>query len=648
VKISKSRPVGFVSAALAFFGVGLASFPARADVSIPVDIVASGAIKVNGVLSEWPGAMTALNVRVSGAPGGDKDLSARGGLATDDQNLYVGLEITDDKLVRTASYGPNEDRAMLVIAVPGEGGSYTAIEVDLFVGDPGNVAGAVRIKGASVPGSTLVEAAQKGGYTFEAKIPWAALGVASKMRVGLRGALRVGDSDGGPVKTVIGTAGDVPPGKLPHLLSDAERAIEETFAKEKGLSGAPQHDAVADVTGDDLRERVIQWDKFVLVAGPGIRGGKEFFFHDLGIDRGSVVSFEVRDVTGDGKAELLVKKRRGNPGTFREIFEILSFSGEGISPLFAHDIGVTAEQGSITSNVKIAPDGKQIDISLGAASGLTAATFKDEGGDGTLLLPWGTVKSRTFKMEGGHFNKVKEESKPAGDTGGGAPGKAPAGPPEPPAPPAPRPPTADEMQEHVLGLYRRDRKVKAGEKPRFDLATNVAGDAQIERLLVFGRDLVVFGKGFLGGQGYVAVSLGLADPKDVADVTTRDLTGDGRAEIILRGVQRLKAPKELGEKGTVDREVLLVYTVIDDKLIRVFAAETGLAVGDKRITGTIAFLPSTKGMALELGPGHAIGWDEKSYPYKQDTTPVSGIEPLILPWTSSGVRYTWSGSAFSR
>ena len=151
---------------------------------------------------------------------------------------------------------------------------------------------------------------------------------------------------------------------------------------------------------------------------------------------------------------------------------------------------------------------------------------------------------------------------------------------------------------------------------------------------------------FQGGQGYAAMSVGFADPKDVADVTTRDLNGDGKAEILVRGTQFIEAPKELG-KGKIGRELLLVYSVQGGKLVRVAAIETAMRFNDKRVSSTVAFLPASQGLDLQLGPGNAVGWDQKTFPFRQETAPISGIEPLVLPW-SSPVRLRWGASGYGR
>src|SRR5688572_32431336 len=52
--------------------------------------------------------------------------------------------------------------------------------------------------------------------------------------------------------------------------------------------------------------------------------------------------------------------------------------------------------------------------------------------------------------------------------------------------------------------------------------------------------------------------------------------------------------------------------------------------------------------SIELRPGRAQGWSEKTYPFPEDTTTAGGLEPLLLPWSSASPRrYAWNGSARS-
>jgi hypothetical protein len=165
--------------------------------------------------------------------------------------------------------------------------------------------------------------------------------------------------------------------------------------------------------------------------------------------------------------------------------------------------------------------------------------------------------------------------------------------------------------------------------------------------LIHDRDLVVFGKGFRSGTSYAFITIGVGEGKDIVDATARDLTGDGKAEIIVRGVLHAKASKALGG-DTVDRYALFVYGVAGDALVRVFAAETGRAVEKDRILGSVQFAPGEKGSTrIELRPGRAVGWTEKSYPFPEDTTAAGGLEPLILPWSSGSARkYRFDGKTY--
>jgi hypothetical protein len=641
------------AAALVFSSFSPPAAASGSGARIPLD--QTTAPKVDGVLKEWTVPLTLLGVRVSGQTG-STDLGAAVALATDDTHLFVALDITDEKFVRTKALAESEDHVRLTLVFPGEGGSASnTAEILLFPGDPGNVAGAVKRKGgAAIAGASLVEAprASGGGYSVEAKIPWAALPEGGKTRVGLRGAVRVYDNDGKGIEGVIGTAAEGPSDALPRIPIEAEVSIEDAFAKDKQLTGTPTVDLVADVAGDAQRERIIVWDRWVLITGSHYRGGKEFFFADLGADKAKLSALAVRDVTGDGKPELVFRRKEGAADKYREGFFVQGLGGEALVPLFSQEVAIVTEAGSVSDDVKMA--GKEITVTVGSAKGFDAASFHEPTQTTwqPMLLPWGSVKSRSFAWDGTSFAKLREETQTASSSTGPSTGGTakPASSIAEPAPP--RPPTADELLDSVLALYRKDRKLGPHEKPRFDLAANVSEGPENERFLVFGHDLVVFGKAFLGGTAYVSLSLALAD-KAIVGVTTRDLDGDGRAEILVRGVQRLPAPKEfeVPKGGEIVREVLFVYQVqsTERKLTRVFASETALSVGDKRVASTIAFVPSSTGPGLDLvvGPGRSTGFDGKTWPYKQDSAPVSGIEPLHLPWTDGSTRYKWNGTVFA-
>jgi hypothetical protein len=610
----------------------------------PVDDVK---IRIDGDLREWPNKMNDLGETLEGKPSaGDPRVAAT--VAYDENSLYVVLKVFDQKIVRTSAAGNNEDHATLFLNFP-KGQTYA---VELYPGQPGKVAGVIKVKGASVNGSKIVEAPTDKGLSVEAQIPWTAFPEAARTRVGLRATITYADADAaGSVKAVIGTSQARSGKAMPALLLANEQGLEESIIRAKGLPLSPAREAFANVSGDSMVERVAVWGGNLVIIGPHFRGGKEFYFADLGVsDAAQVGRLELVDFDGDGHDEIVVQKKVGSSDKYREVLTVLKV-GRDDQPFlaFAHEVGIKTSDGEIKNRVKLSKSG--IEIAQGEAEGFDPGSFSEvQPGDmGATLLPWESIGSRTFAWKGKGFE-------PAGETGftpkqsAGAPAgkkpktkRAPKSD-EPPAPPAPRPPTADEMLDRVYALYKKDRGVSG--KPSFDFVTDVAGDRGPERVLIHGKDIIVFGKGFREGLSYAFIAVGVGDPKDILDATARDLTGDGKAEIIVRAVLHAKASKALGG-DTVDRHALMVYGVQGDGLVRIFGAETGRSLGKDQIIGAVSFTPARRGFDIELHPARAVGWTEKNYPFPVDTTTAGGLEPLLLPWSGGSRKYHYDGKAFA-
>jgi hypothetical protein len=461
---------------------------------IHVEPMAGEKIRIDGDLREWPAKMTELGETVQGsASGGDPKAGVV--LGYDDSALYCVLRVTDKKLFRTSAAGANEDHATLFLAFP-KGQTY---EIGLYPGDPGKSPGLVKLRGSVAAGAKLVEAPTAKGYDIEASIPWSAFPEAARQRVGLRAAVRLTDADaGGSVKAVIATSGATAGRALPPFLTSAEAGLDEYLTKEKGLSSNPQREVYGNVSGDGMLERVAVFGPLLSIVGPGFRGGKEFYVGELGIEDASMVTrLELVDFDGDGHDEVVLQKRFGAKDHYRELLTVTKVARDDQPfQVFAHEVGLKTKDGFIANKVSIR--GGTIEIAQGDSDGFDPGTYdeptpSDMGG---TILPWESVKSKSFKWQG-------DGMKPAGETtwtpkvtaakGGPAPKvRAPEGPAQPPAP---RPPTSDELLDRVYALYKRDRGT-GNARPRFDFVTDVAGDGGPERVLVHDRDLVVFGKRF--------------------------------------------------------------------------------------------------------------------------------------------------------
>ncbi len=634
--------VAFLAAALA-----ASSLPAGAATRViaaePVDDVK---LRIDGDLREWPNKMVELGETLDGQPApGDPAVAAT--VAYDENSLYVVLKIGDKKIVRTSAAGAAEDHAILHLSFP-KGPTYA---VQLLPGLPGKVAGAVKLKGAPVNGAKIVEAPSSKGLHVEAQIPWTTFPEAARLRVGLRANITYTDVDApGSVSAVVGTSRDSSGKQMPSLLLASEQGLEDALVKSKGLPSHPAREAYGNVAGDSMIERVAVWGSNLVIVGPHFRAGKEFYFADLGVaDASQVVRLELVDFDGDARDEIVVQKRVGTSEKYREVLTVLKV-GPGDQPFlaFAHETGIKTPVGSIRNKLKLSKAG--IEIAQGESKGFEAGSFAElQPGDmGATLLPWESVGSRTFVWKGKGFEPASQTGftpKAGAQAAGGKPRHAAGRNDEPIAPPAPRPPSQDELLERVYALYKKDRGV-AG-KPSFDFVTDVAGDRGAERVLIHGKDMVVFGKGFREGLSYAFIAVGVAEPKDILDVTARDITGDGKAEIIVRAVLHAKASKALGG-DVITRHALMIYGVQGDGLVRIFAAETGRSLGKDQILGAVAFVPTKRGFDMELKPARAVGWTEQTYPFPPDATAAGGLEPLLLPWTSESRKYRFDGKVFSK
>jgi hypothetical protein len=342
----------------------------------------------------------------------------------------------------------------------------------------------------------------------------------------------------------------------------------------------------------------------------------------------------------------VLKKRFTENKVSRDVLQVMSFGKSEVpNVVFSHEVGIVTAAGSVQNDLRWGNEKGKVTLSItpGTAKGLDEASYKEATATSwePVLLPWGPVESQLWTWKGASFDKTSEKRK------AGAPPRPPAGgSPAVVRPPTPPPPPPGADLPKVYELYKKERGVSGS--PRFDLQADVAGDARGERALLHDKDLVVFGAGYKNGKGYAYSTLPFAATDDIKNVLSRDATGDGKYDLIVRGIVKGRASGDAGG-GEVERTIELVYQVGPDTIKRVFGAEVGRAMGGKSVTGTIGFKVEGKKGIIVLAPGKATGWTQATYPFPQDTAPVNNLEPLLLPWGGQkAVTYTWNGTAFAR
>ncbi len=617
---------------------------AFAEDYLAAEPMSSTKVRIDGMLREWPGGFAKMKTNRGTAT---KNSALVG---YDDSYIYLAGKLEDKNLVRTSRAQKGEDRLVLEIYFPSPtGGSGTTHRIDVYPGVPGKSAAVVKVDGKATSGAKAIEAPTSTGLTIEAQIPWSALPAARSIRVGMRGKISYEDASSvGRVQSVTSTSTGSGRNMQP-LTIGPETGLAQALLGPKGLGFRPAREAYGDLTGKGGAEKVALYGHFLSIVGPGYKGGEQFYFNELDVEKADQVTrLELRDFNGDKKDEIIIQKRLGTQDKYREVIQVLQIGKDG-APLqvFMHELAIVTPDGRIDNKVKISGSGagSKITIEQGSSKGFEPGTFQEPtiGKDiPSALLPWQSVKSRSFGWKGRGLAVVDEESwEPKMKSSAAAP-RGPAK----DAPPPPRPPSADEMLDRVYALYKQDRGVSRGKKPSFDFVTDVVEDKQMERVLIHERDLVVFGKGFKKGLSYTYLTIGVKEPSHILSVTSRDLVGDGKAEIIVHAVLDAQASKSLGG-DIVRRQALFVYKIIGENLTRIFAAETARSLKGNRIMSSLAFLPKGSAVDLELRPLRALGWTQKSYPFPEDRHPAGGLEPLLLPWTTVGVRrYSFNGSEY--
>ena len=522
----------------------------------------------------------------------------------------------------------------LNIAFPDERGVAVVRSVQFAHGSGDDKATrAIDDDGKALEGVVVVDTEENDG--IEVRIPWVLFPEGERTRVGLSASIDAGKSL--PATTPVANGAKVSKAKKASpstsstprvpVLTEPERALRDDLLRARLLPEDALHTRVADLCGDDAKELLLVYPGILAIVGSAYGGGERFFYRELG-DSTEVVSIDVRPITGRAKSDVILTLRQGN----REWVEIESFlSGENPTMVFAQTVAMGEAPTRIVNRLRI---GHERDIEV---SSEPAAPFDLDGDEYAVpsdqrppLLPWGPTERVIYRFDNHAFRVeliVPRKAKPEEKTDSKRPAATRADRIEHPS--EPRSP---------LEQYLAERRLPASTVPVRSVKLKLVrgGEAALTQI---DTDLVLHGAAIGGGRLFVRLTLPATKPDDVLSIDTRDVTGDGDDDVVVRVAREMRAD---GQVDPVRSEHLLVFAYGTGTLARVFSAEVARQVGESRVESTVRFTPKS----IELTPGTAKGWTEATYGWAQEK-PGAASEPLLLPWGGiAKLRFDWQGDRF--
>ena len=269
-----------------------ASPPPKAPRCAP-NLVEAKSIKLDGVPKEWS-ALSPLGYNLKGHAS-KPDLEARAALAYDVNNVYVAVDVTDDAL------RAGGDHVEIVLGFPGG----AVDEIDALPRrsrqdrrqreDEGRHPDRRRQGRRGAPRRRLVARGERSLVGIPAGASWSASGCAARSSCTTPTAARRSRTSSAPRR---------PPRtrSLPPLNTEPEQALFDGLIHDKGLRGAPKYNLVADVAGDAMKERVLVFDRYLVVLGLELPQGLGVLLRRTSASPAiEIPSCEVRDLTGDGQ-----------------------------------------------------------------------------------------------------------------------------------------------------------------------------------------------------------------------------------------------------------------------------------------------------------------------------------------------------------
>jgi hypothetical protein len=343
-------------------------------------------ILVDGVLTDWQGVKPlafADKGLTRGEWDGAVDLSFELRCNVDPRTLHLALEVRDDAFVRTPAATPGEDHVVVTLG----GRRFT-----VFPGD--HQKHRHQLRGAPA-GVRVGEGRTRHGYVLEIAIPRAQVPGLKRGAATVPLELTVVDVDSGVARR---EKSRMSTGRLTLTFPGAS-ALIDNFLLNRGLKASDiRYDRTADVGGDKRVERVVIVGRFLAVLGGSL--GDNYYFQTLPYANGpDLKSCELVDVTGDRKAEIVVRYLERGGGGSRLVYAVYLFEEDKLRRVFAQELEKRLGPRQLQNRIALRPArrgrGREIVVSAGdARGGVTASTWREQPAEDVspILLPWGPRK----------------------------------------------------------------------------------------------------------------------------------------------------------------------------------------------------------------------------------------------------------------
>ena len=179
-----------------------------------------------------------------------------------------------------------------------------------------------------------------------------------------------------------------------------------------------------------------------------------------------------------------------------------------------------------------------------------------------------------------------------------------------------------EEQQKIMESFLASTKLSREDITK-EFYLDVAGDAQLDRVVFAGSVYGILGLGLVDGQ-YYYYRLTLRSPDDLKSAELLDVDGDGKPNIVLRSV-------EYDTKGIYSQELLRVLGIKGGLLSTIFGQEVSNTQPEGSITSKYEWKKRGKAFDLIVTQAETKGVEEKKY-VDIDAKDPKDYEEILLPW----------------